>query len=186
VPIPAGTFSYASNSWSNFTGSAASTPSLYVADLNQITSNGFTFNGSVPTLTLLSSSTSVNNTLGGTLSFTITWTPATPGETPPNNVIATFHRQATLAAQGAGMAELLNGSTPLIEMDSTNNYLTGITANLDSDVSVTLPLVANGDGTYHATGSITSDSLKSNFDTTGSTVTSTQEIYNLADLQGSM
>jgi hypothetical protein len=171
-----GTFTYSPGSWSSFTGSASSESSLFSANND--------LSGAVPSLTLLSSAASPDNTLGGAFSFTVTWTPAT-GDTPPTYATVTFHRETVLTVQGSGLSEVLDGITVLSEMDSTNNYLTGVTNFLTDDIMYTLTLTEQSNGTYTATGQILSDTLTSDFDTEGSTVTSCQELFCYAGTSGS-
>jgi hypothetical protein len=173
----AGTFSYSPGTWSSFTGSVAGTPSLYSSDPSTY--------GTAPSITLLSSNASPNNTLGGSFSYTVTWTSAGNGDTPPNNVVVTFNRQGILTVSGTGTASLVGGGTTYLEMDSTNNFLSGGTSCITTPISYTLPLALQTNGTYLASGQVTSDQLATAFDTQGSTITSCQEFFSLSSMVGS-
>ncbi len=170
----AGTLAFQSGSWGSFTGTGAGTTSAY----NYNADSG----GLGPSLTLTSPASGDNFTLGGTYSFSVIWTPAT-GDTVPSSITVTFHRQGTLTVGSAGVAEILNGSTALLEMDATNNYLSGATSSL-SDTSVTLgTLTLQSDGTYLASGSFTTDTLSTTYNTNVDTVTTCQEIFTVGDME---
>jgi hypothetical protein len=171
----AGTFSYVPGTWGSFTGSGAGTATAYSSDPSP--------NSISPSLTLTSPLSGNSFNLGATYSFSIVWTPAT-GDTPPANVVVTFHRQGSLIADGTGVSTILNGATQLLEMDSTNNFLSGAATNL-TDVSYSFPLVLQSNGTYKASGTFVSDSLSTTFNSSNSTVTSSQETFTLYGMEAS-
>ena len=173
VMANAGTFSYVPGTWGTFTGSGASNSAAYSSDPSS---------GSItPSLTLTSPASGDSYTLGATYSYSIVWTPAA-GDTPPTSVNVTFHRQGTQSAAGAGVAEILSGSTQLLEMDSTNNFLAGAASNL-TDVTFSVPLVEQSNGTYLASGTFTTNTLSTTFDTSTMTITSSQETFTLYDIE---
>jgi hypothetical protein len=87
-----------------------------------------------------------------------------------------------LEAGSSGQATLSSGATQLLEMDSTNNSLSGGTANV-SDLTYELPLTEQTDGTYLGTGSFTTDTLSTTYNSGSGPVTTCQEIYALADVE---
>jgi hypothetical protein len=172
LPSEAGTLTFNGGTWSGFTGTATT----YTVNNDA--------GGISPSLVLTSPSSGDNWTLGGTLSYSILWTPASVGDTPPANAIVDWNRSCILSAAGSGVGELLNGSTVLYEMDSTNNLLAGDAAIL-SDANVETAITLQSDGTYQALGTVTSDTLSTTYDTSTGTITSCQEFLSVANITGS-
>ncbi|HLK16493.1 MAG TPA: hypothetical protein VKT78_16925 [Fimbriimonadaceae bacterium] len=172
----AGTFSYTPGSWGSLTGSGASDSSAYSTSADS--------QGIAPSITLTSPASGDNYTLGGTFSYTITWTPASPSDTAPTYVTVSFHTAPSVSASGTGVATVTQGSTQLAEMDSTNNGTAG-NSLYAADSWVNLSLVAQLDGTYKATGSLTSDTLSVTYNSGSGGTTSCTETFTLTDLEPS-
>ena len=170
----AGTYAYNPGTWGSLTGSGSSDSTAYIEDASPT--------GIAPSLTETSPASGDAYTLGGTYSFSVVWTPAGSGDTAPPSVVVTFNKQATLSAFGTGVATVLSGSTTLLEMDSSNNLPAGNTSYI-SAVTVTIPLVAQSNGTYLANGTVTTDTLSTTYNSGTGGVTSCQEIFTLSDLE---
>ncbi|HVT13740.1 MAG TPA: hypothetical protein VHE55_15855 [Fimbriimonadaceae bacterium] len=167
-----GTFTYIPGSWGSLTGSGASDSSAYTTEADA--------DGIAPRLTLTSPASGDSYTLGGTYTFSVRWTPAS-GDTPPSSAVITFHKQGTLTADGNGVAKILDGSTELLEMDSSNNLIAGAT-QLISDITCTVSLSLQSDGTYLGTGSFTTNTLSTTYNSSNSTVTSVRESFTVSDM----
>jgi hypothetical protein len=121
-------------------------------------------------------------TLSGSYSFDVFWTPTHVGERPAKSVSITFHRQGELVAAGTGVARILRGKTPILQMDASNNDLSGGATNL-TDVTLTLPLVKTLTGTYIAQGVIHSDILSTTYNSGSGNPTAVREIFSLWDMK---
>lgn len=170
----AGNLTFVSGSWSNLSGTAASTPALYVTS---VTPNGVSASLSV------SAPSSGTNTIQGTWSFTVNWSPSTTGETPPANVSVLLKKSGTPTVDGNGVAQILQGTTQLLNVDATCLFLSGITAYLP-DVTLSFPLTLQSDGTYKATGSVSSDLISATYNSLTTTVSSCRETLTLGSMDG--
>jgi hypothetical protein len=178
-----GTYTWNAGSWGSFTGTGAGQPTAYTAD-DAIygTSPGIVY-GMTPSLTLISGSSSQNYTLGATYSYSVTWTPDGPDDTPPDSVTMTFNKLFTLSAFGTGEAKITSGSTTLAEMDSTNDWTAGFSSSI-AQAQFTSDFELQSDGTYLATGSFTTDSLSSTWNSGSGGTTFTQESFAVNNLVG--
>lgn len=169
----AGTFTFTAGTWSNLTGTAATTPTLYQTS---VPASGL---GGSLSVSVTSSGT---QTLQGTLGFTVAWSASTTGEAAPANVLVTFKRNGTPTIDGNGVAQILQGTTPLLTLDSTLLILSGVTAYLP-DATVTVPLTLQSDGTYKATGSLTSDLISVTYNSQSSVLTNCSESFTVGSME---
>lgn len=176
TPTTTGYFTYVPGSWSGFTGTGSGDSTAYVADPNSAANS--------PSLTLSSNNSSQNYTLGGTYSYSIVWTRLTSSDTPPSSVTVTIEKQCSLAAFGTGVATISQGTTQLAEMDDTNDYVTGGITFI-AELSYNLPMVLQSNGTYLASGTLTTDTLSSTWNTGSGGNTSTQENFTFGSIAGS-
>lgn len=129
----------------------------------------------------MSASSTGTVTLKGTWGFTISWTPATTGEVAPNNIVVVLKKTGTPTVDGNGVAQILDGTTQLLNVDSTSLILSGISAYLP-EVTTTIPLTLQADGTYKAIGSVTSDLISVTYNSQTSVVTSCTESFTLSSM----
>lgn len=169
----AGNFIYKGGTWGSFSGSAARHDEAIWASPDLL--------GIAPRLKLTSPATGDDYDLQGKFSFTVTWSPK-GNEKVPKKVVVTFHKQATMSAHGKGIAKVLAGSKELAKLDSSVPELCGATTYI-SDVSVTLNLVHQRDGTYVAHGSFTTDKLSTTYGADAVAATYAEESFSLCDMQ---
>jgi len=174
-----GTFFYNGASWGGFGGTAAGTTSAWTSNPG---SNGV---GLAASITLTSPASGDNWTLYGTLSYTVLWIPASGTDIPPANADVYFNKQGCLTVAGTGVASITNGATTLAEMDDTNNYLSGATEYLSGySVDVITAISLQPDGSYQASGSITTDTLTTDYDSSTHTTTIGQEYLTPGNITG--
>jgi len=165
-------FYFNGGTWTGLSGTASGTRSAYTVNNDT--------GGLSPNLVLTSPASGDNWNLYGTFTYTVLWTGT---GTPPSDVDVQFGRQGCLTVAGNGTAEIESGSSPIYEMDSTNNFLSGAVASI-STLDVISPLTLQPDGSYQSSGSLTSDTLVTDYNSAGGGVTSSQEYFTVISVTG--
>jgi len=174
-PGVCGTFFYNGSTWSGIGGTASGYPSDYTANNDTI--------GVSPSLTLTSPGTGDNWNLYGSVTYDILWTPASPTDTPPADAEVSWYAQDLLTVAGNGSASITNSSGSLDLMNSTNDVTSGAVSNLYTFNTVAA-ISLQPDGTYQATGTISSDTLNTTYNSSGGGVSSAQEFLTVTNIQG--